>query len=521
MQPAENYEFGPFMLDTARLALFEGDREVGLRPKAFETLLALLRHAGRVVSKDELVATVWPDVFVNDDALAQCVRDVRKAITDTDQRYIRTISRRGYIFVHPVTPRTLPVLRPPGERPLNKLRTSTSPAIAVMPFANLSSDPEQAFFADGVVEDLITALSRFHTFAVVARSSTFAYKGRAVDVREAARNLHVRYLLEGSVRRSGDRIRVTAQLIDGATGEHLWAEKFDGAATDVFDFQDTITDTVIGFIEPQIRKAEIDRARRKRPEALDAWDLFAQALPLVHSGAVSNHIRAVELLDRAVALDPTYAPALALNAWAHHKRHQFGGPGLPDYETDLEAAIALAERAVAADPDDALALVLHGWLRIHYRLDFSGLDNVQRAVAVNPNNTSVLDLAAIAHLRAGDLEKTIAVATRALELSPGSPQRHAFMTEIAAAHNAIGRHKEALEFAMRAVALEPDNVPCHLALAIGYAQLGRIEEARKEVATIIRLRPDATIATAMVHRMRYPERVANWVEGLRKAGMPE
>jgi adenylate cyclase len=183
--------------------------------------------------------------------------------------------------------------------------------------------------------------------------------------------------------------------------------------------------------------------------------------------------------------------------------------------------MALAERAVAADPDDALALALQGWLRIHNRLDFSGLEIVRRAVALNPNNTSVLILAGVAHLRGGDFEEAISISTRALELSPGSPMRCVFMVQIAAARNAVGRYEEAVDVAERALGLNPDHMPCHLALAIGYAQLGRIEEARREVATALRLRPDATIATSMAYRVRYPESVTRWVEGLRKAGMPE
>jgi adenylate cyclase len=519
VETSESYGFGPFVLDTARIALVDGEREVELRPKAFETLLALLRNAGRVVGKDELVAAVWPDVVVNDDALYQCVRDVRKAIADTEQRYIRTVSRRGYVFVHPVTPRTPPT--PSGALEPSKARASISPTIAVMPFANLSSDPDQCFLADGAVEDLITALSRFRTFSVVSRSSSFVYKGRSVDAREAARELGVRYLLQGSVRRSGERIRVNAQLIEGATGAHLWAEKFDGAAADILDVQDTITETVIALIEPQIRNAEIERACQKRPETLDAWDLYVQALPLVHSGVVANWNRALDLLDRAVALDPNYAPALALAAWAHTKRHQSSKPDLPNHDTEVDLAIELADRAVAADPDDALALALKGWLRIHERLDFSGLDLMRQAVTLNPNNSTVLNLAAVSHLRAGDIEEARLTATRALELSPASPERHTFMTTIAAANNALGRHEEALNFAKRAFALEADNVPTRFALAISYAHLGQIEEARRQVAEVLRLRPDATIATVMVYRMQFPERVAKWVEGLRKAGMPD
>ena len=293
-------------------------------------------------------------------------------------------------------------------------------SIAVLPFDNMSSDPEQEYFADGIVEDIITALSRFRTFAVVARNSTFAYKGRAVDVRTVARDLGVRYVLEGSVRRSGDKVRVTAQLIEGASGAHLWAEKFEGAVADIFDIQDEITRSVIGLIEPQIRKAEIERARRKRPESLDAWDLYVQALPLVYAANVPGYTDAIVLLDRAIALAPDYAPALALASWAHEKRKTFGGTA-PAGVDDVEMSLALAQRALDADPDDALAMALLGWERILFRRDYAGLALCSRAVELNPNNRAVLDLAAVAHLFAGDLDEVIACGMRALQLSPGAP----------------------------------------------------------------------------------------------------
>lgn len=500
--------FGPFTFNRQKMAVTKGGEAVPIGGRGAALLAALLDARGGVVEKETLMSAAWPDVIVEDGNLTVQITALRKALGQkpdgTD--WIVTARHFGYRLVL-------------GDATADA--SGGRPAIAVLPFANLSSDPEQEFLADGVVEDLITALSRFHTFAVVSRNSSFVYKGRAVDAREAARELGVRYLLEGSVRRSGGRIRVTAQLIEGATGEHLWADKFDGAATDIFDFQDRITDAVIGLIEPQIRKAELDRTRRKRPETFDAWDLYVQALPLVHSGVVSNYGRAIELLATAIRIDPTYAPALALAAWAHNRRHTAGGPALPDHDSDPAAAIDLAERAVAADPDDAMALALRGWLAIHYKLDFSGLDHVRRAAALNPNNTSVLILAGVAHLRAAEFDEAIAISSRAMELSPGSPMTPVFMVQIAAAHNAEGRHEAAIDFARRAAALDPHHVPAHLALAVGYAELGRIEEARTEVAAAIRLRPDVTIATSMAYRVRYPERVARWVDGLRKAGMPE
>ena len=317
----------------------------------------------------------------------------------------------------------------------------------------MSSDPEQEYFADGIVEDIITALSRFRTFAVVARNSTFAYKGRAVDVRTVARDLGVRYVLEGSVRRSGGKVRVTAQLIEGASGAHLWAEKFEGAVADIFDIQDEITRSVIGLIEPQIRKAEIERARRKPPESVDAWDLYVQALPLVYAANVSGYSDAIVLLDRALALAPNYAPALALASWAHERRKTYGGIA-PAGVDDVETSLALAQRALDADPDDAMAMALLGWERILFRGDYSGLALCSRAVELNPNNRAVLDLAAVAHIFAGDLDEVIACGMRALRLSPGAPDNYSCLEHIASAHFSAGRFEEAAEWAQRSIDLE-------------------------------------------------------------------
>lgn len=503
--------FGPFVFDRNRMVVTKDDKTIPLGGRAAALLGTLLDAQGEPVGKDALIAAAWPGMIVEDGNLTVQITALRKALGQkpdgTD--WIVTVRHLGYRLVAGAT--SMP----------NKIAAGR-PAIAVLPFANLTSDPGQEYVADGVVEDLITALSRFRTFAVLSRSSSFVYKGRAVDAREMARELGVRYLLEGSVRRSGERIRVTAQLIEGATREHIWADKFDGAATDIFDFQDAIIETVIGLIEPQIRRAEIDRARQKRPETLDAWDFYVQAVPLVHSGAMANWTRSLELLDRAIALDPSYAPALALAAWAHDRRYHTGGPGLPDYKADGEAALALAARAVAADPADALALALDGWLRIRHRRDFSGgLELVLRALSLNPNNSSVLDLATAAQLYAGDLDEVITCGTRALQLSPGAPLRYAYLTHMAAAHNAAGRYQEALDLAERVVELEPNYLYGHIHLAISYAQLGRIDEARREVAEAIRIRPDVNMAITMRDRIRPPERTAIWVEGLRKAGLPE
>ena len=394
-------------------------------------------------------------------------------------------------------------------------------SIAVLPFANMSSDPEQEFFADVIVEDIITALSRFRTFAVVARNSTFAYKGRAVDVRTVARDLGVRYVLEGSVRRSGGKIRVTAQLIEGASGSHLWAEKFDGAVADIFDIQDEITRSVIGLIEPQIRRAEIERARRKPPESVDAWDLYVQALPLVNAANVSGYSDAIVLLDRALALAPNYAPALGLASWAHEKRKTFGGVAPPGVD-DVEMSLALAQRALDADPDDALAMALLGWERIFFRGDYTGLALCSRAVALNPNNRVVLALASVANIFAGDLDEAIACGRRALQLSPGAPDNYDCLEHIAAAHFFAGRFDEAAQWAQRSIDLERAFANSHLFLAASNAHLGRNEEARAAMTVALQLQPDFTVAMFLSGPpRRFPERTKLWIDGMRMAGMPE
>jgi TolB-like protein len=499
---------GPFVFDREQMKLTRDGLSVSLGSRGTALLAALADARGGVVAKDRLMQAAWPGTIVEEANLTVQIAALRRALgTGQDgQDWIVTVPRVGYRLLWP--------------NAAGSLAEHGAPAIAVLPFENLSPDPEQSFLADGIVEEIITALSRFRTFGVVARNSTFAYKGRATDVREVARDLGVRYVLEGSVRRSGQRVRVTAQLIEGASGAHLWAEKFEGAVADIFDFQDEITRLVIGIVEPQIRKAEIERTRRKRPESLDAWDLYLQALPLVYSAKVPSYTEAIALLDRAISLDPDYVPALALASWAHEKRKTFGGVA-PAGVDDVGVALAFAQRALDADPDDAVAMALLGWERILFRRDFAGLALCARAVELNPNNRAVLDLAAVANLFAGDLDDVIVCGLRALELSPGAPDAYMCLTHIASAHFSAGRFEEAAEWAERSIDLEKGYVFSHLFLAASKAHLGQIEEARAAMKIALALRPDYTVAGKSSGPMRFPERRTIWIDGLRMAGMPE
>lgn len=454
-------------------------------------------------------------ICITDTVMRQLAGKTEFAFEDAGERVLKNISRPVRVY------RLQPNSAGQGDQSLPALPALPDRAsVAVLPFTSLSSDPEQEYFADGIVEDIITALSRFRTFAVIARNSSFAYKGRAVDVRSVARDLGVRYVLEGSVRRSGDKVRVTAELIEGSSGEHLWSERMEGAVADIFDIQDDITRSVIGMIEPQIRKAEIDRARQKRPENVDAWDLYVQALPLVYAANVAGYYDAIVLLDRAIALAPNYSPALALASWAHERRKGYGGVA-PTKVDDVEKSLTLAQRALEADLDNALAMALLGWQRILFQGNYAGLDLCSSAVALNPNNRAVLDLAAAAHTLAGDLDEAIACATRALRLSPGAPDNYSCLCHVASAHFSAGRFEEAAEWAQRSINVEEGFVYSHLHLAASNAHLGRNDEAREAMKVALALRPDWTIALWSGFPARFPARRKLWIDGLRMGGMPE
>jgi TolB-like protein len=497
-----NISFGPFSFDSDLMSLTRDGQPVSVARPGAALLAAMLDANGAVVGKNALIEAAWPGTIVEEANLTVQVAALRKALGQTTERgewMILTVPRVGYRLVRPAA-----------------VPASVKPVIAVLPFANLSNDPEQAFFADGVVDDLITALSRFKTFAVIGRNSTAAYSEPGSDLRETAATLGVRYLLQGSLRRSGLKVRVSAQLIDGATGANLWADRFEGEGMDVFAFQDQIVESVIGLVEPRILKAEIERARRKRPESFDAWDLYVQALPIVQAMNVPAYDQAIALLDRAVALDPGYAPVLILAAWAYEKRYSFGKRGA----ADKEMALLLSDKALEADPDDATVLAITGWFRMILRKDWAAIASCMRAATLNPNNLLVLEFAGIAEFFGGDLDRSIAFHKRALELGPGAPNNYASLAGIAMAYGAGGRWEECIFWAERAIEIYKGYVYSYLHLACAHAQLGHREEARAALDAALAVQPDMTIKFA-TQPMRFPERRVNWVEGLRKAGLPE
>ncbi|MEX2648117.1 MAG: adenylate/guanylate cyclase domain-containing protein [Alphaproteobacteria bacterium] len=409
----------------------------------------------------------------------------------------------------------------PAARVGDATRQPDKPSIAVLPFTNMSGDPEQEYFADGMVEDIITALSRFNQLFVIARNSSFTYKGRAVDVRQVAKELDVRFVLEGSVRKAGTRVRITGQLIDAATGAHLWAERFDGNLEDVFDLQDRITASVVGAIEPTLRKVEIERARRRPVENLDAYDLYLRALPHVYAFRPEENRQGLELLGKAIDLDPTYALALGYAAWCLEQRVVRGWP--PFGQDDRGTAIALARRALAAGSGDAMALVAAGFVHVMVAQDYdTGLDAVRRALALNPGSGFVALLASAALIFAGDPDDALVHAERAMALSPLDPGFFMFLTIAGLAHLTSGRPELALGLGKRSAALYPEWDTTYWLLVPAYVQLDELPEARAALAKLVSLSPGLTVSGA---RQRLPIRNRATLEMIldcfHKAGLPE
>ena len=444
------------------------------------------------------------------------VRDrMKTGFRDLGERELKNIARPVRVFE--VVTGTGRSTKSPEFGPVTPRR----PSVAVLPFANMGGDSEQEYFADGVVEDIITALSRFRDFAVVARNSSFVYKGRAVDVRQVARELGVRYVLEGSVRRARDRLRITAQLVDAATGAHLWAEKFDGKLDDVFEFQDQITGKVASVVEPTIRWAEIERSRRERPDSVEAYDLYLRALPMHLSQTRDANAEAIALLLRAIELEPNNPTFLVYAGNAMLHRSTMGWPAIGTDDTAL--GIELVERALANARDDAVALSLSSMMLIHNLRDYDrGLVLTQRAVETNPNNLTVMIFAGITHLHLGNVDDAIAFSEHAIRLSPSLDGAHWPLTAISHAHMIKGNYEEALVWAKRSMSANPSFVCTYWMLVAANAHLGQMDEAKRHLTTLRRLSPGVTVAQVWAAQpQKDVSRVEAILAGLRLAGVAE
>jgi len=393
---------------------------------------------------------------------------------------------------------------------------SERPSIAVLPFVNMSGDTEQEYFADGISEDIITGLSKLRWFFVIARNSSFAYKGKTIDVKRAARDLGVRYVLEGSVRKGGNRVRITAQLIDAATGNHIWADRYDGELTDVFALQDDITRKVVAAIEPKLLEAEGIRSQKRSPEDLDAWDMVIQANALFWRLSKADGEAAIAILRRAVERYPDYGPAYSMQAFML-LLSQLTGWTID--ESLGRQAVTLAERAAELDDSDPWAHLALGYAALSRRRTDEAVEEFQRALDLNPNFAIAHGYLAMALALDGRSEKAIAHAEQAIHMSPHDPQNAIFNMSIAVAHYLADRYPEAVAFGRKAIQQRTQFTSGHRIYIASLAQAGQIEEAREALARVKELFPEMSIAWIKQYVPYTAGPMNKFLEGMRKAGL--
>jgi adenylate cyclase len=398
------------------------------------------------------------------------------------------------------------------------------PSIAVLPFQNMSGDPEQEYFTDGMVEEIITALSRIRWLFVIARNSSFTYKGRAVDVKQVGRELGVRYVLEGSVRKAGNRVRITGQLVDAATAAHLWAERFEGSLENVFDLQDQVTTSVIGAIAPKLQQAEIERAKRKPTDSLDAYDYYLRGLASFYTIASTRKdavSEALPLFDRAIELDPEFASAHGMAAWCHVLRRDYGWAS--DGAREIAEAERLGRRAARLGKDDPIALFTGGFALAHVadHLDV-GAGLIDRALALDPNLSAAWLLSGWVRLWQGKPGAAIEHIEQAIRLSPQDPLMFIMQNGIALAHFLACRYDDASAWSERALRSYPDFLPALRVAAASHACAGRLFAAQKVMARIRQIDPKLQVANlADVVPFRADKDIARFIEALRLAGLPD
>ena len=479
MGGSDSFAFAGFRFSERRKELTRDGVAIPLGSRAAGLLVVLLRHAGRTVSKEALIEAVWPDRVVEDNNLTVHLSALRRALGERPggERFIHNEPGRGYRFVAAVTAADAPSAEPPARATPAPDRTpARKPSIAALPFDSMSSDPEQVHFADGMVEDIITELSRYPGLFVVARNSSFSYRGQARDMRQIGTELGVRYLLEGSVRRGGSRVRVNAQLIDAETGGHLWAERYDRDIVDMFAVQDEVTRAVAMVIEPAVHEAEQIRARSVPPANLGAWEAFHHGMWMLDQMDPTSNDRAREFFERAIELDPGFAAphAWLVQVWVN-QRHVFFNHSGQDVGPLARAA---ALRAVALAPNDAVSHASLSWAFYMNGDPVSGTASGERALALNPNHVEAHRALAQNLVWLDRVEQSRDTLLNCLKLCPRGPRNWMTLHQLTAIHYLAGDYQAAAEAGLRVMEVRPMAV-AHRWLIAALATLGRIDEARR------------------------------------------
>jgi TolB-like protein len=518
--PEPAITFGAFRFTPRTGELWRGLDAIKLTPRTAAVLTVLAERAQQVVTKDELLAHAWNGKAVGDEALASCIQELRQALGDNARqpRFIETWHRRGYKLI-------VPAGSAASESAINGVSPSLSlpdkPSIAVLPFHNMSDDIEQEYFADGMVYDITAALSRFHSLFVIAHRSSSIYKGHAIDVRQIGRELGVRYVLEGSVRKAADRLRVTAQLVDAATGSYLWADRFEGALEAVFEFQDRITEKVVSIIAPKIVEAEIARARQT-PGNLDAYDCYLRGTALLCPVTRQGVTEALRLYGRAMELAPDYPAPYGRAIGCYVCRRAYGW--VDDPEKDKEEVRRLVQTALHVGRDDALTLCAAAFAVAYVLCNLpSAREYMDQALALNPN-------LAFAWAQSGWISLWLGhpdVAIEHFRLASRHDPYHTRYTDglrtgMAHAYFFLGRYDEAVSLAESDLQCAPDT---HGALRIGAASAacaGNSDAAQRLAKHLQSVDPTFRVSRLGDYLGPYkPEFVTRYAEGLRMAGLPE
>ena len=529
------YLFENYSLDAGRRELRAGSELVPVEPLVFDLLQFLISNRERVVSKDDLFAGVWNGRIVSESTLSSRITAARHAIGDSGeaQRLIRTVARKGFRFVGTVQIEARQAQDRSATNSYGRenseafqfkdaARTlSDRPSIAVLPFANFSADPDQEYFVDGIIEDVINALSQFRWLFVIARSSSFIYKGRALDIKAIGHELGVRYVLDGSVRKAAHRVRITAELIDTATGAHLWGNRFDGGLEDIFHLQDQITASVVSAIAPKLEQVEIERAKRKSTEIPGAYDYYLRGMGNLYLWTRESIAEALRLFCKAVETDPAFASAYGMAAYCYVQRKSQGW--FTDRQQEISAASRFSRQAAELGRDDAIALskAAHTLSYVVGDVD-SSVALIDQALAVNPNLASAWYVSGWVRIFLGDPEHAIEHLTHAAQLSPFDPLIFHVHAGIGYALFFAGRHSDAARWLEKALSVAPDYLTALRGAAASYAVMRRLEDARKLMNHMRKLDPALRLSNLKeLLPLRRQEHYTKWSEALREAGLPE
>jgi TolB-like protein/Tfp pilus assembly protein PilF len=516
--------FGDHVLDGDRRELHRGAEPVAVEPQVFDLLIYLVQNRDRVVSKDDLIGAVWGGRAVSDSTLTSRINAARKALGDDGhrQQLIRTIARKGLRFVGEVRmqPLGLESARPQADFhdvARSALSLPDRPAIAVLPFVNMSGEPAQDYFSDGISEDIITALSKLRWFFVIARNSSFTYKGKAVHLKQIGEELGVGYVVEGSVRKEGERVRITAQLIDVASGSHIWAERYDRDIADVFAVQDEITEAIVAAVEPQLYAAENFRAQRKPPDSMDAWDLVMRGLSYYWRLTRQDNVVAQALLEKAITIDPNYGQALGVLAASHTFGAHMGW-------TEMAAVVPIAERAalaaIRADSEDPWAHHALGNVHLFTRRFDDSLAEFELALKLNPNFSLAQAYYGLTLSYCGRWQEADLAARRALRLSPRDPFSALFYGIASYAQFSGRNYDEAMRLARESIRQRGDFVGGHRVLTSAAGMAGRADIATAALKELRRAQPNISMAwLANQMPFQHDAEREHYLEGFRRAGL--